>query len=74
MALPLERSVPNLDRVPREPGPHARVITCVCTNVLGVVDGGWLFTRHRGRRQTARIPGSITCERCGRVKTLPEPA
>lgn len=73
MALRVETAVPNLARTPTAPGPHAQVIVChppECDNVLGVVDAGWLFTRHRGRRQTTRAVGNITCERCGRIKTL----
>lgn len=73
MTLPIETAVPPLARVPTAPGPHARVVRChppQCDNILGLIDDGWLFTRHRGRRQTTRAVGTITCERCGRQKTL----
>ena len=75
MALPLERAVPNLARLPSEPPAGARSIHCDhCTNWLGQVANGLIWTRHKGRRQVAHLPARVTCERCGRVKTLPPPA
>lgn len=71
MVKHLETSVPRLARLPSDPPPGARPVHCErCTNLLGQVAHGLLWTRHRGRRQVAHLPARVTCEQCGRSVTL----
>lgn len=49
---------------------HATPLLCTCGNVLGVVEGKWLWLRHKGRMLVAQLPARMRCERCGHNCTL----
>lgn len=55
---------------PAAPGPDAEPVFCRCRAKIGVVDGAWLFSVHKGRLITARLPASIQCDQCGRRTLL----
>lgn len=68
--IDLERAVPDLERPPTHPGPGGVPVRCMgragrCGQTLGVVAGGYLYTRHEGREITGPLPQWVKCERCG---------
>lgn len=52
--------------IPAAPGPTAECWRCACGNMLGLVCGGFVFSRHKGRDVTAALPARIQCDRCGK--------
>lgn len=63
------QAVTNLERLPRHAGPGGQAVRCRCGHVLGVVEAGYLFLRHKGRELTATLPAEVRCEQCG-VRTV----
>lgn len=54
------------DAPPPAPGPDATPWRCRCGNLLGIVAGHWLYSRHRQRAVAAALPARVQCEACGR--------
>lgn len=52
--------------IPAAPGPAAERWCCACGNMLGLVCGRFLFSRHKGRDVTAALPARVQCDRCGK--------
>jgi hypothetical protein len=58
-------AITNQERLPRHAGPGGIQVRCRCGQVLGLVEDGRLFLRHKGRELTATLPAEVRCERCG---------
>lgn len=53
--------------IPAAPGPAAeRWVCCGCGQLLGLVCGGVVFSRHKGREVVACLPARVQCDRCGK--------
>lgn len=65
------QAITSTVRLPRHPGEHATVVKCKnCDNRLGIVGGGYLFVRHKGRETTCQLPAEVRCEECGQRTML----
>jgi hypothetical protein len=69
--IDIERAVPDLTRPPTHPGPDGVAIYCLgqsgrCGRTLGVVSGGYFYSRHEGRETISDLtrPAWVQCERC----------
>lgn len=51
---------------PAAPGSGATLWRCRCGNLLGIIYGRWVYSRHRGRAVEATLPARVQCEVCGR--------